>query len=330
MIRCQAPDQLTFPFLPKRRSGSAPAVYDIIKIAAGQACRAGAGKAGSCMELYALVGRRGTGKSHHAQLLAHQYGIDYLIDDGLLIRGNQILAGRSAKRENTMYGAIKRAILHDDEHARQLREKLAEIKPARLLLLATSERMARVIAGRLELPHPLHYIHIEDIVSPETIERALRLREEENRHVIPLPTFAIKKEFPGYFIDPLRSFFSLPQEDPRGVAVERSIIRPVYSSLGNFYIAEHVVSDMVNHIVGGIAGVHKAGRIECKTEAGKLILNVDLIFSWDRMPPKNLYQISAEVQHELKVKLEHLTGFYLDRINITAKKLLFGADATDM
>ncbi len=281
------------------------------------------------MEVYALVGRRGTGKSHHAQLLAHQYGIEYLLDDGLLIRGNQILAGRSAKRENTMYGAIKRAILHDDEHALQLREKLSEIRPAKILLLATSEKMARAIAERLELPHPLHYIHIEDIASPETIERARRLREEENRHVIPLPTFAIKKDFPGYLIDPLRSFFSLPQEDPGGLAVERSIIRPVYSSLGNFYIAEHIVSDMVGYIVSGIAGVHRAGRIECKTEGGKLILNVDLVFSWDQMPPKNLYQISEEVQHELKIKLEHLTGFYLDRINITVKKLLFGADAAE-
>lgn len=279
------------------------------------------------MEVYALVGRRGTGKSHHAQLLAHQYQIDYLLDDGLLIKGNQILAGRSAKRENTRYGAIKRALLHDDDHARQLREKLAELEPANLLILATSERMAQAIAARLGLPHPQHYIHIEDIASPEAIERARQMRQEENRHVIPLPTFSIKKEFPGYLIDPLRSFFSLPSEDLREVAVERSIVRPVYSNLGNFYIAEHVVSDMVSYIVSGIPGIYKAGRIEIKTEAGKMILNVDLIFSMELMPPKNLYQISEEVQYQLKEKLEYLTGFYLDRVNITARKLHFGTEA---
>lgn len=278
------------------------------------------------MKVYALVGRRGTGKSHHAQLLAHQHRIDYLLDDGLLIRGNQILAGRSAKRENTRYGAIKRALLHDDEHALQLKEKLAELGPESLLILATSERMAQVIAGRLGLRPPQHYIHIEDIASPETINKARRLRQEENRHVIPLPTFAIKKEFPGYLIDPLRSFFSLPSADAGGVAVERSIVRPVYSNLGNFYIAEHVVNDMVSYIVGGIAGIHKAGRIESKTEAGKMILDVDLVFSMEQMPPKNLYQISAEVQYQLKMQLEHMTGFYLDRVNITAKKLHFGSE----
>jgi len=276
------------------------------------------------MEIYALVGRRGTGKSHHAQLLAHQYRIDYILDDGLLIKGNQILAGRSAKRENTRYGAIKRALLHDGDHARQLKEKLAELHPPKLLILATSERMAQAIAGQLELPHPHYYIHIEEIASPEAIEKARQMRQEENRHVIPLPTFAIKKEFPGYIIDPLRSFFSLPSGDLRDVAVERSIVRPVYSTLGNFYIAEHVVSDLVSYIVSQVPGIHRAGRIEVKTQTGKMILHVDLVFSLKQLPSnRNIHQILKEVQLQLKEKLEYLTGFYLDRINVTAKKILF-------
>ena len=122
-------------------------------------------------------------------------------------------------------------------------------------------------------------------------------------------------------IDPLRSFFSLPPEQTQRVALERSIVRPVYSNLGNFYITEHVVNDLVSNIVSEVPGVHKASRIEIKTEAGKMILNVDLIFSLDHLPPKNLYEISAEVQRKLKEELEYITGFYLDQINITAKKL---------
>ncbi len=273
------------------------------------------------MEVYALVGRRGTGKSHHAQLLAHRYEIDYLLDDGLLIRGNQILAGRSAKRENTRYGAIKRALLHEDEHASQLREKLRELTPPKLLILATSERMAQAIARRLELPPPKQYIQIEDIASPEAIERARRLRDEENRHVIPLPTFSIKKEFPGYLIDPLRSFFSLPSDYLKSVAVDRSIVRPVYSNLGNFYIAEHVVGDLVSQIAGEVPGIHKAGGVEIKTVEGKMVLNVDLVFSLKQLSSKSITQIALEVQQKLKGRLEYLTGFYLDEINVTAKKI---------
>lgn len=278
-------------------------------------------KTESAMEVYALVGRRGTGKSHHAQLLAHRYGIDYLLDDGLLIRGNQILAGRSAKRENTRYGAIKRALLHEDEHACQLRDKLRELAPPKLLILATSERMAQAIAGRLELPSPQQYIQIEDIASPEAIERARRLRNEENRHVIPLPTFSIKKEFPGYLIDPLRSFFSLPSDYLKSVAVDRSIVRPVYSNLGHFYISEHVVNALVGRIAGEVPGIHKVGGVEINTVEGKIILNVDLVFSLEQLSSKNITEIAIAVQQKLKRQLEYLTGFYLDKINVTAKKI---------
>lgn len=273
------------------------------------------------MEVYALVGQRGTGKSHHAQLLAHRYGINYLLDDGLLIKGHRILAGRSAKRENTRYGAIKRALLHDDEHARQLQDKLKQLAPPKLLILATSERMAEAIADRLGVPPPHRYIRIEDIVSPEAIERARQMRDEKNSHVIPLPTFTIKKEFPGYIVDPLRSFFRLPSAQYKNVAVERSIVRPVYSNLGNFYIAEHVVGEMVGYIAGAVPGVHRVDSVEIATGEGKMILDVALVLSLKSLPAKNLHHIAAEVQRRVKEQLEHHTGFYLDRVNVTAKKI---------
>ena len=38
------------------------------------------------MEVYALIGASGTGKSHNANSVMQDYGIDMMIDDGLLIR----------------------------------------------------------------------------------------------------------------------------------------------------------------------------------------------------------------------------------------------------
>ena len=38
------------------------------------------------IRVYALVGESGTGKSFRAKLVAQKYGIDMIIDDGLLIR----------------------------------------------------------------------------------------------------------------------------------------------------------------------------------------------------------------------------------------------------
>ena len=60
--------------------------------------------------VYALVGESGTGKSFRAKLLTQKYGIELLIDDGLLIRDDKILAGHSAKKEKTFLGAVKIAV----------------------------------------------------------------------------------------------------------------------------------------------------------------------------------------------------------------------------
>ena len=48
------------------------------------------------VQVTALVGKSGTGKSFRAQLIAQKYNIDVIVDDGLLIHGQKILAGRSA------------------------------------------------------------------------------------------------------------------------------------------------------------------------------------------------------------------------------------------
>jgi ABC-type dipeptide/oligopeptide/nickel transport system ATPase component len=46
------------------------------------------------IKVYALIGESGTGKSFRAKLVAQKYGIEHIIDDGLLIKENKILAGK--------------------------------------------------------------------------------------------------------------------------------------------------------------------------------------------------------------------------------------------
>lgn len=62
------------------------------------------------MEVIAFVGPSGSGKSHRAIGVAHQYNCQGIIDDGLLIEGAKILAGTSAKSEQNRVQAVKRAI----------------------------------------------------------------------------------------------------------------------------------------------------------------------------------------------------------------------------
>ena len=53
------------------------------------------------VKVYALVGRSGTGKSFRAQLVADKYHIPLIVDDGLLIKDDKILAGRAPNRKTT-------------------------------------------------------------------------------------------------------------------------------------------------------------------------------------------------------------------------------------
>lgn len=62
------------------------------------------------MDVIALVGPSGTGKSHRALMVARQNKADAIIDDGILIKDNKIIAGHSAKREASKIMAIRRAV----------------------------------------------------------------------------------------------------------------------------------------------------------------------------------------------------------------------------
>ncbi len=55
------------------------------------------------MEVVAFVGSSGTGKSHRALVVAHENNIECIIDDGILIHDNKIVAGFSAKKESSRF-----------------------------------------------------------------------------------------------------------------------------------------------------------------------------------------------------------------------------------
>ena len=63
------------------------------------------------MKIYTLVGKSGTGKSYQAMNLCKELNIEGIIDDGLFIYKNRIVAGISAKRQATTIGAIKTALV---------------------------------------------------------------------------------------------------------------------------------------------------------------------------------------------------------------------------
>ena len=275
------------------------------------------------MKVFALVGPSGTGKSHRSALIAHKKGIDYIIDDGLLIKGNHVLAGRSAKREKTRMAATKRAIFSDPEHADQVREAIEMVKPPSILVLGISNRMVEQITKTLNIPQPEEIIHIEDIASPNEISLALESRVKQNRHVIPIPTFAIEKDFPGYLLENIRAFFLGKEKIPAQTlpkTLEHTIVRPLYSSLGNYYLSENVIEQIISHVAEkNNKEIVRVKKSLINSSTNGLIISLDVSLD---LGVKNIPALLSNLQKEIKHTLESTTGFQISRIDINARQLI--------
>ena len=199
------------------------------------------------IKVYAFVGPSGTGKSYRAQMVAGEYDIKYIIDDGILVRNNDIVAGTSAKKAPTKIETIKRALFQNEEQRKEMIKAFNKLKPKSVLILGTSDKMVKEIAQNLELPQIEKTIYITDVATEEEISNAKRVRTTEGKHVIPVPTFEIKKDFSGFLLDPLQIFKSKGSGEKPYIS-EKSIIRPTFSYMGNYTISDTVFRQIIEYI----------------------------------------------------------------------------------
>ncbi len=157
-------------------------------------------------KVYAFVGPSGTGKSYRAQMVASENNISYIIDDGLLINENDVVAGNSAKKAPTKIETVKKAIFIDEKDREDMKQAIKKYKPDSILILGTSDDMVEKIASNLGLNKPEKTIYINEVATETEMETAKRIRTTEGKHVIPVPTFEIKRDFSGYILDPLQIF----------------------------------------------------------------------------------------------------------------------------
>ncbi len=267
------------------------------------------------VKIYALIGASGTGKSHRAQQIAGRKKIDCIIDDGLLIRNNRIVAGVSAKREKSKLAAVRRAIFMNEEHAHEVKSKIKRLHPKRILILGTSRKMVDKIADTLGLPQVTEVIHIEDIATPEEIEDAKRTRQSEGIHVIPVPTFEVKKQFSGYFIDAVKMLFT--DSKNRNKLVEKSVVRPTYSYMGKYTISESAIRAIAAHAAQEVDGVDKITRVSLKNHPDGIDINLDIIMDYGI----NIVGVLTRVQASVRKVVEYMTALNVLNIDVVAKSL---------
>lgn len=268
------------------------------------------------MDVIALIGGAGSGKSHRAGIVAHKFDCDVIIDDGLLIRDGKIMAGTSAKREDNKMAAVRRAIFHEKDHREEVRSALWSYKPKRVLVLGTSDDMIVRICDALDLPHPEQVIRIEDIASPAQIRLARRKRLE-GKHVIPAPTFEVKKTFSGYMVDPLR-FFLKRDQDLEEVSLEKSVVRPTFSSLGRFFIADTVIAAIATRAAEMVEGIGRVGKVVVESRREGVTVEMEIVLRYGTPVWEALNHAQRAVAHQI----QHMTALNVLEINLDARRLM--------
>jgi uncharacterized alkaline shock family protein YloU len=276
------------------------------------------------IRIVAFIGPSGTGKSHRAQMVAKSKNISYIIDDAILIHDNRVVAGTSAKRANTKIESVKRALFSFDGQAEEMKEAIKEKKPDAILILGTSDDMVDKIVKNLELPPVSERVYIQDVSSPQEMELARSIRMSEGKHVIPVPTFEIKKDFSGYLLDPLQ-IFKWKGRGTTPYMTEKSIIRPTFSYLGKYIISDNVLRSIVEYASKDIEGIYKIQKTKIENYPDGLIVYIEVVLEYGH----NLPDVMKLLKEKAKKDIDRLTAMNVLDIQITAKGLHISGESDD-
>ncbi len=269
------------------------------------------------MKTYGLSGKSGTGKSYNAMELCGRLRIPAIIDDGLFIYGNNIMAGISAKKQETKIGAIKTALFMSDSHCAEVSASIRSTRPDSILVLGTSDRMIYSICERLGLPEPTRIIYIEDVTSEKARTRAVIERKHLGTHVIPAPTLQVKRRFSGYFLDPKRVLKNIGLGRP--IATEKTVVRPSYSYMGSFEISDKVISDIIEHAAQSTPGVAEVLGVLSDNSDESMYIKVILQFEYGA----KVRTAAMTLQKTAFEAVEHMTNFNVSAIDIEIRDFKF-------
>lgn len=270
------------------------------------------------VKVYALVGKTGTGKSFRARLVTEKYNIELMIDDGLLIRDQRILAGKSAKREKNRVAAVKRAVFDNPGHAEEVGRVLEKERFRSILIIGISDKMVARIVDRLHLPYPSKIVYIEDIATEEEISRAKESRRSKGKHVIPVPVIEVRQDPSHRILDSLKIFLKTrPFLFWKRRIVEKTVVQPAYSRRGRLSISEAALSQMIMHSVQEFVDDVQVEKIVIDMTSHGYRIEVKLVFPFGTSIPDTL----AGLQEYAVSNIERFSGIHIDELDFTVDRI---------
>ena len=286
------------------------------------------------MKVVSFTGKSGTGKSFQATALAQSRGFDAIIDDGLLIYKGQIVAGTSAKKCASKAAAMRTALFNYEDHRRSVKDALERYQPEVLMIIGTSDRMTDIVADQLGVSRPEERIYIEDVTTEEERSIARHYRIDEGEHVIPAPVGQLRRDFAGYFMDPIKQFI----DKARGNAVaeekddrkeesdgsdDRTVVRPTFSYYGSFSISEQVIRDII--------------RISAEKYSSHLVVvdrmnngkQTNMSVTIDVMTVRDTASVDKclELQRDVYDALASMTAFTIESVNVRIRDMVRDREA---
>lgn len=145
------------------------------------------------------------------------------------------------------------------------------------------------------------------------IKKAITMRNKEGKHVVPVPTFEIKKDFSGLLIYPLKLFKRINLNDY--IVAEKTIVRPTFSYLGEYTISENVLIAYIRRVLKKDNDIAKILSIDLAIKNNLLYIKIEVILKFGC----NIKFVLEKIQREIKEEIEYYTSINVEYIHIIAK-----------
>ena len=142
------------------------------------------------------------------------------------------------------------------------------------------------------------------------------IRTTQGKHVIPVPTFEIKKDFSGFILDPLQIFKFKGRNDKPYIS-EKSIIRPTFSYLGNFTISDTVFRQIIEYIAKKDPNIYNIIRTRIDNQPEGPYVYIELSVEYGG----NVRNIVDNFKNKIIKEIEKLTTMRVQTIKIIIKEI---------